>query len=436
MPDMPPPDGLKLWDVTVRRILREDATARVLAVTREEAIEVAEMDASNIDAGDWNCYECRYFTDGPEDAELADVSAHELAAAIAAEYGPRVATTGHDVDGMDDGTMPPCPSTPAPAPTMTALRAALAGMLLRHLEAAASTQGSWLRLDGSTRLPFAETTPAVVEALSDAELVRLVESALLASEAATAQTASPPPVAVWHEDDRPEGMPTDPEVLTKIHDLIATFVGHGPVEDSLTDYVWSHWPRPRGGAARTFHRVQVLSPEELQTFQSTGHLTVPAHRYLSWTHSEEAVDRLALARMAGGTPVIITATVPNDRVVILVKHLYEHLVRLEQEDGDRHDYDTWEFRKYASECEALLRHDEPLALTPDNARVYEPKRSAHAPQAGDMVYEPYEESTDSTISEVIQQETDGTWTVVTPYHGQVRVRWVAPAEWEVVETYG
>ena len=223
----------------------------------------------------------------------------------------------------------------------------------------------------------------------------------------------------------------DPDTLGSLIDIIGTFISHGPVTDELMDIVMREWPRPSG--PMKLWRVHVLT--KAQAKQLASGLTIPVHRYLSWTNTTATLERLAAARSHVGVPIIIEMLVPADHICIDVQQFASDLMELERNDPDEYDFDLYDIVSYSDEAEVITMHDQPLHLTSENTTVYKP-RKVSAPKLGDKVYKPHVLSDDAyEITEILGRNKDGIWQIKW-YEGEDSVRNVAPGEWEVIEHYG
>jgi hypothetical protein len=60
----------KIFNVVIRRIVREDTVINVSAENKDAAIEEAKRLAFHIPTEKWDCYDCEYISDDGDTEEL------------------------------------------------------------------------------------------------------------------------------------------------------------------------------------------------------------------------------------------------------------------------------------------------------------------------------------------------------------------------------
>jgi hypothetical protein len=229
--------------------------------------------------------------------------------------------------------------------------------------------------------------------------------------------------------------PLPDETMSEAFDLLYEYVTHGEVrtpsdeeyfEESFTRLM-ELLPRP----AKSIHvaRALRLADEQIAQWQS-GHLFLKPRRFMSWTKSADAAERLAWSRGRTGHPVIVSYEAPPSLVVVDVKQFYETY-------GVKDDS---YFNYVRKELEVIVRHDQPLMLTRENTVLLE-RAQIVPPSVGDFVYDGDDENPFEIVS-VSDYQPDaeaGIFQVTTRYYHELDVRPImvngqqAEGEWETVD---
>lgn len=214
--------------------------------------------------------------------------------------------------------------------------------------------------------------------------------------------------------------PTDPDVLETICDDLCRWVSQGDAGDKQFGFMDQHWPKPN--APQLLWRIDVLTAEQMDAFQSDGTVTIPAWPHHSWTKSSDAIERLARERSTESQHVVVThMVIPAEAVTIDINAFNDYLMKLEQGDS-RYDFDNADLYHWGHEQEVIVKSSGSLTLTKETTQIKIFAQNDRAPKVGEMAFLADEHTDDGfRIEDIDGHSGNGYWNVSLSGRGEEQI---------------